>query len=879
MPHAAGDRLGPYQIASLVGAGGMGEVYRARDTRLERTVAIKVLSAEIDTPAAREQFDREARAISSLNGPNICALYDVGVHNGRSYLVMEYLEGETLAQRLGGGGLPLGKAIEYAIQIAEALDQVHREGLVHRDLKPSNIMLTRSGVKLLDFGLARIAQDPEWLSGGSEKTHTLTGVGQLMGTCQYLAPELLAGTKPDTRCDIFAFGAVLYEMLTGHRAFEGKTQAVTISKILEHDPPPIAPATEPPGSRLRVLEHLVRTCLEKNPEERRQTAHDILLDLRWLAGLDAMAEGSGHPSSKGTSRGWLIACVVLLAAIVALSAVLFRRPNSGVQVMKASVLPPEKAAFVGSSVPALSPDGHRVAFAATGEGKTLLWVRDLDALGARPLAGTENAAYPFWSPDSSEIAFFATGKLKKVKLSGGPALVLCDALQGRGGTWSRNGVILFARTTGEGLYRVPSQGGTPALVTTLDAAADEVSHRWPWFLPDGRHFLFTGRSSDPAKSAIYVGDLESQERRRIQSVGSNAVYTPPGFLLFVRERTLMAQAFDSGRIRTGGEPFPLAEGVDFIPGNMQAGFSASENGIIAYYSGGGSGSNSQLTWFDRSGKKLSTLGEPGNFLQPVISPDGQTLAVDRLDPQSGTYDVWEYDLARGSPSRLTFGARQDGYPVWSPDGTSLVFSSNRAGHYQLYRKLVATSAKEELLLESQRDQFPSDWSRDGRFLIYYQIDPATKYDIWVLPMTGDRKPFPLMSSPFNEHRARLSPDGRWLTYTSDETSWDEIYIQSFPSLGKKWRVSTNGGTRPVWSRDGKELFFMGTDRKLRVAAVKAGAKIETGTPVALFETRLALTRFFDVSPDGRRFLLIDQLPEAITPPMNLVTNWAAGVKR
>ncbi len=879
MPLAAGDRLGPYQIVSLVGAGGMGEVYRARDTRLDRIVAIKVLSAAIDTPAAREQFDREARAISSLNGPNICALYDVGTHDGHSYLVMEYLEGETLAQRLGRGGLSLGKVIEYAIQIAEALDQVHREGLIHRDLKPGNIMLTKSGVKLLDFGLAKIARNPAWLAGASDQTHTLTGVGPLLGTCQYLSPELLAGTKPDTRCDIFAFGAVLYEMLTGHRAFEGKTQAVTISKILEHDPPPIAAAGEPPGSRLRVVEHLVRTCLVKNPEERRQTAHDILLDLRWLAGFDSPAEAPRQVAARRISRAWVIVCGLLLVTILALSAVLYRRPNKGPQVIRASVLPPEKAAFVGSSLPALSPDGRRLAFAASTEGKTQLWVRDLDSLSAWPVAGTESAAYPFWSPDSSEMAFFAAGKLKKVKLTGGPAVVLGDAMQGRGGSWSRNGVILFAPSTGDGLYRIPPQGGKAAPVTSLDLSTEEVSHRWPWFLPDGRHFLYSGRSSDPSKSAIYVGDLESKERRRIQPVGSNAVYSPPDFLLFVRERTLMAQAFDASRIRTSGEPFAIAERVDFITGNMQAGFSASENGILAYYSGGGTNLNSQLTWFDRSGKKLGVLGEPGSFVQPVISPDGLTLAADRLDPQSGTYDVWHYDLARGSPSRLTFGGKQDGYPIWSPDGASIVFSSNRTGHYQLYRKALSSAGKEELLVDSPRDQFPSDWSHDGRYLVYYQIDPVTKYDIWVLPLSGDRKPFPLLASEFNEHRAKLSPDGRWLAYTSDETSWDEIYIQSFPSLGKKWKVSVNGGTRPVWSRDGRELFYIGADRKVTVTAVKAGAKIETGTPTPLFETRQSVTRFFDVSPDGRRFLLIDPLPEAGTPTMNLLTNWTAAIKR
>ena len=874
MPLNAGDRLGPYQIVSLIGAGGMGQVYRAQDTRLARTVAIKILSAEIDNSAALEQFDREARAISSLSGPNICTLYDVGTQDDRAYLVMEYLEGETLAERLSRGPLPIKKVLAYAIQIADGLDATHRQGLIHRDLKPGNIMLTKSGVKLLDFGLAKMARSPDGLAGASDPAHTITAPGALFGTCQYLAPELLAGKEPDRRCDIFAFGAVLYEMITGRRAFEGNTQAITCANILEHDPAPMKPL-ETASPHFTTLEHLVRTCLVKDPEERRQTAHDILLELRWLTELNSQRSAAPPAVDRRFRSAWIIAALLLLGMSVAAALTFVRHSDSTPRLMKLSVLSPEGATFVASSVPAISPNGRRVVFAASTEGKTQLWVRDLDSPSPWAVAGTDGAFDPFWSPNNNEVGFFANGKLKKVKLGGGPAMILCDALQGRGGSWSRNGVIVFAPNTAEALYRVPAQGGKPEPVTALDSSEGEVSHRWPWFLPDGRHFLYTSRNSEPGRTALYAGDLGSKQRQRIHNIGSNAVYSPPNFLLFVTQRTLMAEAFDAARIRTSGEPFHIADQVDLITANLQGSFSASQTGVVAYYSGDASRINSQLSWFDRSGNKLGTVGEPGNFVKPAISPDGHTLAVDRLDSQSGTYGIWQYDLGRGSPTRFTFEARQDGYPVWSPDGGRIVFAGNHAGHSQIYWKSTG-AAKEEILLESSLDKFPSDWSRDGRYLIFYQIDPVTKYDVWALPLTGNTKPFPILQTGFNEHRATLSPDVHWLAYTSDETGQDEIYVQSFPTPGKKWTVSLGGGSRPVWSRDGRELFYIASDRKLMVCTVKVRATLETGSPQPLFVTRQSITRFFDVSPDGRRFLLVDPLPNPITPPMNLVINWTTG---
>ena len=705
----------------------------------------------------------------------------------------------------------------------------------------------------------------------------MTVQGAILGTCPYMAPELLEGKSADARCDIFAFGAVLYEMITGRRAFQGGSQPLIIASILEHEPPPITAMLQASaGSSVAALDHLVRTCLAKDPDERRQTAHDVLLELRWIA-------AGGSQADRRRSRISLAALcggIVLVFGLLVYFAVVHRGPRAEPRLLRVSVLPPEKTTFVASSLPALSPDGRRMVFAASSEGKTQLWVRNLDSLQAAPIPGTESGYHPFWSPDSAAVGFFSTGKLRKVKLSGGPAVALCDAQQGRGGSWSPNGTIVFAPLTGDALYRISADGGVPTRITTLDASLEQVSHRWPWFLPDGHHYLYTGRSSDPARNAIFVADLESPQKARVLEAGSNAAFAPPGFLLFVRERTLMAVNFDAAKLRTAGEPFPVASPVDLITANVQGNFSASQSGTVVYYSGG-AGLNSQLTWFDRAGQKLGVTGEPGSFVQPAISPNGEEVVVDKLDSLSGTYDIWLYDLARGAASRMTFDRKQDGYPVWSPDGSHIVFASDRRGVYNLYEKSVGGAAKEELLLESPLPKFPCDWSRDGRYLIYYQIDPKTKYDLWVLqdplgPAAG-RKPFPYLTSEFDEHRAKLSPDGNWLAYASNETSRDEVYVQSFPSPGNKWRVSVNGGSRPVWRRDGKELFYIAPDRKLMVAAVTPKPRFQTGQPAPLFETRLSLTRFFDVTPDGNKFLLVDPMQDAATP-MTLLVDWTAAIQ-
>ena len=873
MPLSAGEHLGPYEIIALLGSGGMGEVYKARDRRLDRTVAIKVLSAHIDSADTRDRFNREARTVSSLTHPNICALYDVGSKDDALYLVMEYLEGETLAARLTRGPLPVEKVFEYGIQIADALDHAHRHGVVHRDLKPGNVMITRSGAKLLDFGLATTLAFPETSRVSQISTHSMT----IVGTAQYMAPELLEGKEADARSDIFAFGALLYEMATGRRAFQGNTQAVIIAGILEREPPPIS------SLDLRMplaLTHLVQTCLSKDPEERRQSAHDVLLELKWMAQDVSQLGGPALvPRRVKRARRLWIAASGLAAVALVLGWLYYQRRPEELPMVRTSVLAPEKTTFVASSLPAISSDGRKLAFASSAERRGQLWVRELDSLAANAVAGTEGANDPFWSPDGRAVAFFAAGKLKKVELRGGPAVVLCDALQGRGGTWSPNGTIVFAPNTNGPLYRVPSTGGNPTPVTTLDQSREEVSHRFPWFLPDGHHFLFTGRSTDPAKNAIYVGDTESNQQRRIAPVSSNAAYAPPGFLLFVRERVLMAQFFNARSFQLSGEPFPIAEPVDFITGNVQGSFSVSQNGTLAYYSAG-AGLNSRLTWFDRGGKALGNVGPAGSYFAPALSPDGGTLAADILDSQTGTYDLWLYDLARNTGSRFTTDPKHDDHPIWSPDGTRIAFSSDRKGHYDLYQKSVNGAEKEELLLESPLPKFPSDWSKDGRFIVYYQLDPKTKFDLWLLPRSGDagsRKPVPLLQTPFNESWAKISPDGRWLAYTSDETGSSEVYVQSFPSLGGKWKVSVDGGSRPVWRRDGKELFYIGTNLKLMAATVKPGSSFQTSSSKPLFDTRLTSSRLFDVSQDGR-FLVINPIEEP-TPPMTVVVNWNSKIRR
>ncbi|MGO9259373.1 MAG: protein kinase domain-containing protein [Bryobacteraceae bacterium] len=861
-----------YRIVCKLGEGGMGAVYRATDTRLNRDVAIKVLPPAFAEDTARMQrFEREAQLLASLNHPNIAAIY--GIEQGA--IVMELVEGEDLK-----GPVPVETASHYARQIANALEAAHEKGIIHRDLKPANIKVTPDGtVKLLDFGLAKATESSQAEGpGGRPATDSptlslaMTQTGTILGTAAYMSPEQARGKPVDKRADIWAVGVVLYEMLTGKMLFGGgETVSDSLAAVLTREPDFNAlPKDTPPRVRL-----LLERCLRKDPKQRLRDIGDARLT------LDEAEPGVPAPApvvpATRPRLPWILAAVFALSTL-ALAALWLRRPVEEARTIKFSVLPPEKAGFVADSLPAVSPDGRHLAFAAGSEGKTQIWIRDLNALAARPLPGTDGGFDPFWSPDSRFVAFFTPGKLKKVDIVGGPALTVCGASNGRGGSWNQNGVIVFTPSFGNSLSSVPATGGTATPLTTLEESLSETSHRFPWFLPDGRHFLFTARSGDEKKTAIYVGDLESKERRRLFAAASNAVYTPPGFLLFMRERTVMAQAFDATALRTTGDPFPVAEQVDYAQASIQGQFAVSQTGVLAYYSGGAA-LDSQLTWFDRDGKPLGTVGPPGTMQAPAISPDGGTVAVDRLDAQAGTYDLWLHDLAHSTDSRFTFDPSHDWCPVWSPDGSRILFASNRTGRWGLYQKPATGAGKEELLYETAGLTFTTDWSRDGRFAIFHSLAAKTGDDLWVLPLLGDRKAFPFLQTEFAEMYGKLSPDGRWLAYASDETGVYEVYVQTFPGKEGKWQVSAKGGTRPVWSRDGKELFYIAEGHKLMAVEVRSGVQFEHGVPKALFEARTPTGASFDVTRDGKRFLLINSLAQEANAPMTVVINWHAGVKK
>jgi eukaryotic-like serine/threonine-protein kinase len=888
----AGTRLGPYEIFSPLGAGGMGEVYRARDTRLDRIVAVKVLPGHLSSnPEIRQRFEREARAASSLNHPHICTLYDIGHQDGIDYLVMEFIEGDTLANRLAKGALPLDQALRYAIQIADALDKAHRAGIVHRDLKPGNIMLGKSGAKLLDFGLAKLQNSESELFSSftslPTERHSLTGEGTILGTFQYMAPEQLEGKVADHRTDIFGFGAVVYEMATGRKAFTGKSQASLIGAILHTEPTPIStisPMTPP------ALDRTVRTCLAKDPDDRWQTAHDVMLQLKWIA------EGGSQPgvpppllalSRRRERLSWIAAIVILLLGLLAALPFVIAHLRHGPvaeRVMKLSVTLPEKSTMPPAPSLALSPDGRRLAFVASLENKVRLWVRSLDSLSAQALSGTDGvtSASPFWSPDSRFIAFFADGKLKKIDTSGGSPQTLCNAPDGRGGTWSRDGVILFAPGSTGGLFKVSEKGGEPVPATTLDKSRSEISHRFPYFLPDGRHFLYLARGNQNDSRGIYVGLLDSNETKQLLPSALSAAYAPPGFLLFSRNETLMAQAFDADRLELSGEPFPLAEQVGFNVGFGRSSFSVSENGVLVFSRGGNSSQN-ELIWLDRAGKQIGQLGAAALGFTLCLSPDEKRVAVDRVDAQTGTSDIWLFDLSRGIPARFTTDPAPDWYPLWSPDGSRIVFTSGREGIPNIFQRNASGVGAEEVLLRSDENKVPDDWSSDGKFIVFESLNSKTKLDLWLLPMTGDRQPFPFLQTEFNEQQAQFSPTGKWIAYTSDESGSPEVYVQTFPASGGKWLISTGGGCQPRWRRDGKELFYIAPDKKLMAVELKTGSALEAAVPKPLFETRVFLLTTFRnhyvVTGDGQRFLINSRVEETIATPITVVLDWTAELKR
>jgi eukaryotic-like serine/threonine-protein kinase len=891
MVQKSGTKLGPYSILALIGAGGMGEVYRARDSKLNREVALKILPAIFTDDAERmARFRREAEVLASLNHPNIGSVYGLEEWNNLRVLVLELVEGLTLADRIAGSAVPLEEALAIARQIAEAMAYAHEKGVTHRDLKPANIKITSEGnVKVLDFGLAKVLQEPKSLDSHSSPSPTFTNPttqdGMILGTPAYMSPERAKGKLVDKRADIWAFGVVLYELLTGRHLFQRETVADTFAAVLNE---------EPDWNRIPVrVQPLLRHCLEKDPRRRLRDIGDMHLLLE-------TASVSGQ-----IRRPWLAwgAVAVFLVALTALSLIHFRERPSVSAPVQFQVYPP--GSLPQGDAFAVSPDGRHLAFAATGsDGVARLWIRNLDSLEVRALSDSSPPSVVppgivppfFWSPDSRFIGFQSRGKLAKIEIAGGPAQALCD-VQGAvvGGAWNRDGVIVFAvfSDNTRGLMQVSAAGGVAFPLTTFDPSRKEVAHVLPSFLPDGRHFLYLRASTTSENSGVYVGSLnikpEEQDSRRLIATTSGPVYVPSsdsdsGRVLFLRRGTLMAQPFDVHRLEPSGEAVPIAEKVDsFIDYGL---FSASGNGVLVYRSA--VGQNYQLTWLDRQGKLLGTVAEPGGYNFIALSPDGRRVAVSRTNPENTpNWDVWLLDVGRNSSTRLTYEQVRATFPVWSADGSSVIFGSVRAGEVNLYLKLASGAGDERLLLKSTTgDKFATSSSRDGRFLLYTVENPETKRDIWVLPLQGDHNPIPFLRTEFNESSGQFAPDGHWIAYTSDESGVDEIYVQEFSSSFAqgswdskgKWLISKGGGTGPRWRGDGKELFYVASDGKLMSVDIRAKPVFEAGAPRPLFQLPPGFVGG-DVTADGRHFLIGVPMSQSASVPFTVVLNWQMTLRK
>jgi Tol biopolymer transport system component/predicted Ser/Thr protein kinase len=892
MALSPGTKLGPYEIQSPLGAGGMGEVYRARDTRLDRTVAIKVLPSHLSSnAAARQRFDREARAISSLSHQNICQLYDVGSQDGTDFLVMEYLEGETLADRLAKGPLPLPQLLKCGMEICEGLEKAHRSGVVHRDLKPGNIMLTKSGAKLMDFGLAKPTAASAATAATLDAKQPLTAEGSIVGTFHYMSPEQVEGRELDARSDIFSFGAVLYEMVTGKRAFDGKSQMSVASAILEKEPEPITtiqPLAPP------ALDHVVRGCLAKDPESRWQSAGDIARELQWITTGSSSASAVAAPARlrrKARERFvWGAVVAALLAALVWSG--VRERPQP--HVVRAYLPAPEATTFdfVGdyAGPPVVSPDGARIAFCARAQDISSIWVQTLDSGIARKLDGTEKASDPFWSPDGKFIGFFADGKLKKIPSVGGATSVIADAPNPRGGAWSKANFIVYAPDYRDTLWKISAAGGTPQRATILDAAKHST-HRWPSFLPDGKNFLFyaTNHAGGRAdQNGIYFASLDTGDAKLILATDSAGQYAS-GHLLFHLQSVLAAQKFDPVAGKLSGEPVPVADHVQYDVGTWHTSFTASDDGILVYEPGSAS-SGLDLVWMDRTGKLMGTVGERDIYRGMRLSPDGRRLAVSIGDPRP---DIWIFDLARGIRRRLTFDDATHFMPSWSSDGQRVAFMTQSGGggnfSSDLHAKAANGGGQDELLMRPDQAatafSWPQ-WSPDGRFLIYQRSSGPSGDSVWAVPISGEKKPF-LVAQPEGSQasivRLRLSPDGRWLAYSSTDSGRQEVYVTAFPSGSGRWQVSQNGGLFPVWRGDSQEIYFIATDSPIRLFAASVKAKgsefqVESVRPLFPVPNVAAIGELFDVTPDGSRFLL-PVPPKAGSPPMILVLNWTADLKK
>ena len=875
---SSGTRLGHFEVVAPIGAGGMGEVYKARDTRLDRIVAIKVLPAHLaDKPDRRERFEREARTIASLNHPHICTLYDVGHQDGTDFLVMEYLEGETLATRLLKGPLPLEQVLQYAIEISDALDKAHRKGVTHRDIKPGNVMLTRSSTKLLDFGLAKLRQEADPAAVPFSQLPTLsrnpTVEGSILGTLQYMAPEQVEGKvdEIDGRTDIFAFGALVYEMATGKKAFEGKTTASVMAKILESDPPPIS--TLQPMTPA-ALDRVVKVCLAKERDERWQTAGDLCRELEWIAeGGSQAADSATTETARSTSRRlvWGVAAGLICGALLGVAVVMHTRPSQAERTVRFNLSAEGMKEKVGA-LPLPSPDGTAVVYLASDlEGKRMLWLRPLDSEDAKPLAGTEDAIRPFWSPDGRWIGFYSQGKLKKVSRDGASVQTIAALSGFDNGAWSSTGEILYEPGNRTPIYRIPDSGGTPQQVTKLDESRTENSHRWITFLPDGHHFLFLARCGNRENNALYEGSLDSGETRRVAHMESNVAYVPSlegrgSMLLFVKDGKLFEEPFDGSKLQ--GEPVPLMN-VQYNAISIQADFALSADGRVLVTRPAFE-TKTKLTWFDRKGTPLGTLGPPGVYEEPRISPDGSRVIFNRPDDNGGNRDIWSIEMGRGIASHLTLNPANEWNNVWSPDGRRIIFASDRSGNRfgSMFEKSSMEPGAGEAAVPGMPDSAnPQDWSADGRWIAFNNGE--THETIWIASAFGEKKPFQFLQTPFEERNPRFSPDAKWIAYHSNESGRFEVYARPFsggPAASEgKLRISERGGYFPTWSRGGQELFFIGPDAKLYVATITGlGRTGRPSSPRPLFEVCSGNTptgeatqgRQFDVAADGQKFLFV-----------------------
>ena len=888
MTLASGLKLGPYEIVSPLGAGGMGEVYRARDTRLERTVAIKILPAHLSHDLeARDRFNREARAISSLSHPNICHLYDVGEQDGTSYLVMEYLEGETLADRLRKGPLPLDQFLKIGIEICEGLEKAHRSGVVHRDLKPGNIMLTKNGTKLMDFGLAKAIPTTTPSPGLTASFDTpagsepLTARGTVVGTFQYMAPEQLEGREADARSDIFSLGAVLYEIVTGKRAFDGKSPFSVASAILGKDPPPISsikPMTPP------ALDHAVRRCLAKDREDRWHTVRDVGFELKWIAETDSTAEGTVPAVAQHRFRHWLawgIASLLMLATIGLAIALFLRTPKPPQPVRLSADIGVDARIDIGHGPSVvLSPDGAKLAFVASGSDQTRrLYVRPLDELRATALSGTEDAEEPFFSPDGQWLGFFADRKLKKISVEGGAAVTICDVPNGRGASWSENGSIVFVPGVRAALSEVSSAGGAPRPLTILDQPAAEVSQLWPQWLPGSKTVLFTssGQASQFEDADIVVYTISSGQRKTLLHGGYFARYVPSGHILYMHEGTLFLVPFDPRSLEVTGTPVPVHDGISANPGDGSAQFSLSESGTMAYVAGHSQRQLASIEWMDRQGNFTPLRETPGDYYAPALSPDGKRLALAINDGKR--IDIWVYELAHDTMTRLTF-AGNNLSPIWTPDGQRITCRLlQKGGGSDLYCTRADGTGGTLQLTHTKARRFLGSWHPDGRLLAFDQ-GTSVNSSIFTLAIGGSEKegwtpgePQPLPGGSSSEDEASFSPDGRWLAYRSDESGDFEIYVRSYPGPGGKWQISTAGGAVPKWSNNSKELLYRTQENQIMVVTYAASGdsfhadKPQLWSP-GQFSDRLGAVNF-DLSPDGKRVVL--RVPASENPPITKLT--------